>query len=61
MDIWKITTIKHMENKQQIDNPLGIWYPTSITLIVNGVEYSGYPTPMSLFSITLEWIRLNKL
>jgi len=50
-----------MENKQQIDNPLGIWHPTSITLIVNGVEYSEYPAPMSLFSITLEWIRLSKL
>ena len=46
---------------QQTYNSLGIWYPTSITFIVNEKEYSGYPVPMDLFSITLEWIRLNKL
>jgi len=46
---------------QQTANPLGKWYPTSITFIVNGKKYSGYSVPMSLFSITLEWIRLSKL
>jgi len=46
---------------QQIYNPLGIWYPTSITFIVNGKEYREYSAPMDLFSITLEWIRLSKL
>ena len=46
---------------QQTYNPLGIWYPSSITFIVNGKEYSGYSAPMDLFSITLEWIRLSKV
>lgn len=40
---------------------LGIWTPTSITFIVNGKKYEGYPAPMSLFAMSLELIRLSKL
>jgi hypothetical protein len=35
-------------------NKLGVWYPSSITLIVNDVEYKGYPAPMTWFSALLE-------
>ena len=42
-------------------NKLGVWIPTSITFIVNGRKYEGYPSPMSLFAISLELSRLNRL
>ena len=45
----------------QQTNLLGLWYPTSITLIVNGVEYRGYPAPMSLLNVNLEQLRLYNL
>ena len=45
----------------QQTNKLGIWYPTSITLIVNGIEYKGYPAPMSLLAVNLEQCRLYRL
>jgi len=38
-----------------------LWYPKSITIIVNKKEYKGYPAPMSLLAVTLELIKLNKL
>ena len=40
---------------------LGMWTPTSITFIVNGIKYEGYPVPMSLFAISLELIKLYRL
>lgn len=46
---------------EQQTNELGIWYPSSITFIVNGKEYKGYPAPMSLLAVTLQWSILNKL
>lgn len=45
----------------QQTNLLGRWYPTSITLIINGIEYKGYPAPMSLLAINLEQLRLYNL
>ena len=36
-------------------NKLGVWYPSSITFIVNDVEYKGYPAPMDWFVALLEW------
>ena len=41
-------------------NDLGIWIPSSITLIVYGKEYKNYKAPMSLFSLTIEIIRLKQ-
>jgi hypothetical protein len=38
---------------------LGIFKPTSITLIVNGKKYDGYKTPMDLFTYSIEFLRLN--
>jgi hypothetical protein len=38
----------------QQTNLLGAWRPTSITFIVNDVEYKGYPAPMDWFSALLE-------
>jgi hypothetical protein len=35
-------------------NKLGAWYPTSITFVVNDVEYKGYPAPMHWFVALLE-------
>ena len=45
----------------QQTNDLGRWYPTSITIIVNGKEYKGYQAPMSLAFYTLELLRLYNL
>ena len=33
---------------------LGAWQPTSITFIINDVEYKGYPAPMYWLSALLE-------
>jgi hypothetical protein len=38
---------------------LGIFKPTSITLIVNGKKYDGYKAPMDLFTYSIEILRLN--
>ncbi len=38
---------------------LGIFKPTSITLIVNGKKYEGYKATMDLFTYTIEILRLN--
>jgi hypothetical protein len=37
-----------------------VWYPSSITIIVYGKEYKNYKVPMSLFSLTIEMIRLKQ-
>lgn len=39
---------------------LGVWNPTSITIIIYGKEYKNYKAPMSLFSYTIEIIRLKQ-
>ncbi len=36
-----------------------VWYPKSVTFIVNGKKYEGYKTPMSYFIATIIWINLN--
>ena len=41
-------------------NQLGIYNPTSITIMVNGKEYKNYKTPMTLFSLSIEVIRLKQ-
>lgn len=35
-----------------------VWYPKSVTFIVNGIEYKDYKTPMSYFMATIIWINL---
>jgi len=37
-----------------------VWYPGSITIMVYGKEYKNYKVPMSLFSLTIEIIRLKQ-
>lgn len=37
-----------------------VWYPSSITIMVYGKEYKNYKVPMSLFSYTIEIIRLKQ-
>jgi hypothetical protein len=49
-----------MKNTMQ---ELGMFYPSSITLIVYGKEYKNYKNykvPMSLFQLTIEIIRLKQ-
>jgi len=46
-----------MKNTMQ---ELGMFYPSSITLIVYGKEYKNYKVPMSLFQLTIEIIRLKQ-
>lgn len=41
-------------------NQLGIYNPTSITIMVNGKEYKNYKAPMTLFSLSIEVIRLKQ-
>jgi hypothetical protein len=39
---------------------LGLFYPSSITIIVYGKQYKNYKVPMSLFSLSIEVIRLKQ-
>jgi hypothetical protein len=39
-------------------SPELIWYPKSVTFIVNGKKYEGYKTPMNYFIATIIWINL---
>ena len=42
-----------------MENNLGTYQPTSITIEVNGKKYEGYKAPMDLFTYSLELIRLK--
>ncbi len=35
-----------------------IWYPKSVTFIVNGKKYEGYKTPMNYFIACIIWFNL---
>ena len=48
-----------MNNEKQT-NLLGVWCPTSITFIINDVEFKGYPAPMDRLTAFLEILILNK-
>jgi hypothetical protein len=37
-----------------------VWYPKSVTFIVNGKKYEGYKTPMNYFIATVIWSNLIK-
>jgi hypothetical protein len=39
---------------------LGMFYPSSITLIVFNKEYKNYKPNMTLFDVSIEMIRLKK-
>jgi hypothetical protein len=39
---------------------LGMFYPSSITLIVLNKEYKNYKPNMTLFDVSIEMIRLKK-
>jgi hypothetical protein len=36
-----------------------VWYPKSVTFIVNGKKYEGYKTPMSYLIACITWINLH--
>ena len=36
-----------------------VWYPKSVTFIVNGKKYEGYKTPMNYFIACITWINLH--